>query len=90
MQILGLQPRISNFVLTVRHNNFGNKIHTFFFQSMSPKKLSTPSTLTKTPESKETFKDILISYDENKNHDLGEKTVFDDQGLKKTLGQQNR
>ena len=57
---------------------------------MSPKKLSTPSTLTKTPESKETFKDILISYDENKNHDLGEKTVFDDQGLKKTLGQQNR
>ena len=57
---------------------------------MSPRKLSTPSTLTKTPEARETFEDVLISYDENKNQDLGEKTVFDDQALKKTLEQQNR
>ena len=61
-----------------------------FLQSMSPRKLSTPSSLTKTPEAKETFEDVLISYDENKNQDLGEKTVFDDQALKKTLEQQNR
>ena len=57
---------------------------------MSPRKLSTPSTLTKTPEAKETFEDVLASYDENKNQNLDEKTVFDDQALKKTLEQQNR
>ena len=57
---------------------------------MSPRKLSTPSALAKTPEAKETFEDVLISYDENKNQDMGEKTVFDDQPLKKTLEQQNR
>ena len=57
---------------------------------MSPRRLSTPSSLTKTTEAKETFEDVLISYDENKNQDLGEKTVFDDQALKKTLVQQNR
>ena len=57
---------------------------------MSPRKLSTPSSLTKTPETRETFKDVLISYDENKNQDLGDKTVFDDQALKKTVEQQNR
>ena len=61
-----------------------------FFQSMSPRNLSTPSSLTKTPEAMETFEDVLISYDENKNQDLGEKTVFDGQALKKTLEQQNR
>ena len=54
---------------------------------MSPRKLSTPSTLTKSPEARETFEDVLASYDENKNQ---EKTVFDDQALKKTLEQQNR
>ena len=57
---------------------------------MSPRKLSTPSSLTKTPETRETFKDVLISYDENKNQDLGDKTVFDDKALKKTVEQQNR
>ena len=57
---------------------------------MSPRKLSTPSTLTKTPEVKETFEDILASYDENKNQDLSKKTVFDEKALKKILEEQNR
>ena len=57
---------------------------------MSPRKLSTPSSLTKTPETRETFKDVLISYDENKNQDLGEQAVFDDKALKKTIEKQNR
>ena len=57
---------------------------------MSPRKLSTPSTLTKTPEARETFEDVLASYDENKNQDLSKKTVFDEKALKKTLEEQNR
>ena len=57
---------------------------------MSPRKLSTPSTLTKTPEARETFEDVLASYDENKNQDLGEQAVFDDKALKRTIEKQNR